>query len=90
MPKLPTLCSRNHCAKCNTTLSRALEAFCDLQSPATVVALQGPSFLPSPGISLYPVKSALLEVLPCRQLGTELILLLYCVVEPSLMCFILT
>lgn len=45
MPKLPTLCSRNHCAKCNTTLSQALEAFCDLQSPATVVALQGPSFL---------------------------------------------
>ncbi|XP_035307197.1 uncharacterized protein LOC118239515 [Cricetulus griseus] len=38
------LCSRNHCVKCNTTLSRALEAFCDLQSPATV-ALQGPSFL---------------------------------------------
>lgn len=45
MPKLPTLCSRNHCAKCNTTLSRALEAFCDVQSPATVVALQGPCFL---------------------------------------------
>lgn len=90
MPKLPTLCSRNYRAKCNTTLSRALEAFCDVQSPATVVALQGRPLLPSPGISLYPVRSTLLEVLPHRQLGTELILLLYCAVEPSLMCFTVT
>lgn len=44
MQKLPTLFSRNHCSKCNVTLSGALEAFCDLQSPTTI-ALQVPSFL---------------------------------------------
>lgn len=64
-----------------------MEAFCDLQSPATI-ALQVPSFLRWE-FPRRPVKSTLLEVLPCPQLETDLTLLLYCcAVDPNLTCYL--
>lgn len=83
--ELPTLLSRNHCSKCNVTLSRALETFCDLQSPATI-ALKVPSFLrwefPDVLLRAHSWKC-------CRVLSLKLTSHSYCiVVDPNLRCYL--
>lgn len=82
MQKLPTLCSENHCGECYKTLSRALEAFYDPRSPATV-AIQVPSFPCGefPYVLLGAHSWKRFRIPSCELRSCS-----YCAVEPSLTC----
>lgn len=76
---------RNHCGECNRTLSGASEAFCDLQSPASV-ALKVPSFLRRE----FPYVLSRPHSWKCfLALSWELSSHSYCAVKPSLTCYLL-